>query len=174
MSSKESECYNTAMETMTPLYSPEDLRRLEKKEKITAVFCAALAVAALFACVTLCLLTTSRNAWRMELACIGIWTLAGWVVLYLRRFTVAEARLERQHAEMLSRGEAPETLRGRVTVTAEKLRIVGSIRITIVLLENESGTRRLKVCTSRARKLREAGENLTLYLSNGYIRGYSR
>ena len=162
------------MNTMIPLYGPEDLRRLDNRIRFTRCLCWALGLAALAVCVTMCCLTTTGSAGRLELCCIAVWTLAGWVVLYLRRFTVAEARLERQHAEMLSRGEAPETLRGRVTVTAEKLRIVGSIRITIVLLENESGTRRLKVCTSRARKLREAGEKLTLYLSNGYIRGYSR
>ena len=161
------------MENMTPLYSPEDLLRLERKIKYTRLFCWALAIGALIACVALCLRTNSGNAERMELVCIAIWTLAGWIVLYLRRFELVEARYERQHAEMLRNGEETETLRGRVTVTEERLKIVNSIRITTVLLENEGGKRRLKVCTSREKKLKAAGEELTLYLVSGYIAGYS-
>ena len=158
---------------MTALYGPGELSRLERKIRYTRILCWTLGLAALTACVVLCVKTDSGNADRMELACIGIWTVVGWLVLYLRRFTLAEARFERQHAGMLSQGEA-ETLRGRVTVTQERLRIVNSIRITIVLLENEEGKRRLKVCSSRARALREAGDVLTLYLVNGYIAGYAK
>ena len=108
----------------------------------------------------------------MELLCIAVWVPAGWVVLYLRRFVLLETRLELQHAKMLLREEA-ETLRGRVTVTKERLRIINSIRITMVELENEQGKRRLKVCTSREKTLKSAGEELTLWLVNGYIAGYS-
>ena len=158
---------------MTPLYSPEDLSRLERKIRNTRLFCWTLGLAALIACIVLCVLTDSGNAGRMEPACVAIWTIAGWLVLYLRRFTLAETRFERQHAGMLSQGEA-EKLRGRVTVTQERLRIVNSIRITIVLLENEEGKHRLKVCSSRAKALREAGDVLTLYLVNGYIAGYAK
>lgn len=164
--------YNKAMEKMTPVYSPEDLRRLEKKRRNTTLFCWLLGLAALGTCVALCALTRTANAERMELACIVIWTAAGWLILYLRRFVVTEAGYERQHAEMLRQGEA-ETICGRVTVTGERLRIIRSIRITSVLVENESGTRRLKLCTSRENKLKAAGDRLTLHVVNGYIAGYS-
>ena len=151
--------YNDPMENMTPLYSPGDLLRLEKKIETTRRFCWALGIAALIACVVLCLLTDSGNAWRTELSCIALWTAAGWIVLYLRRYTLSETRAERQHARMLLHPDGQsETLRGHVTVTEERLRIIGSIRFTVVLLENEDGTRRLKVCSSRAGKLRAAGE----------------
>ena len=165
--------YNDPMENMTPLYSPGDLLQLEKKIETTRRFCWALGIAALIACVVLCLLTDSGNAWRTELSCIALWTAAGWIVLYLRRYTLSETRAERQHARMLLHPDGQsETLRGHVTVTEERLRIIGSIRFTVVLLENEDGTRRLKVCSSRAGKLRAAGETLTLFLVNGYIAGY--
>ena len=159
------------MNKMTPLYSPEDCSRLDRKIQATRAVCCCLAAAALIACVTLCVLTDSANAGRNELACIAIWVLAGWVVLYLRRFTLKEARDERQHAEMLHSGDK-ETLRGRVTVTKERMRIVNSIRFTLVSVENEQGTRRLRVCTSREKKLRAAGDTLTLYVVNGYVAGY--
>ena len=160
------------VENMTPLYGPEDIRRLEQKRTISAVLCWLLGLGGLTVCVTLCALTNTGNARRMELLCIAAWALAGWVLLYLRRFVLRESRLELQHAHMLLQGEA-ETLRGRVRVTKERLRIIHSIRITIVELENESGKRRLKVCSSREKKLKAAGDELTLWLVNGYIAGYS-
>ena len=156
---------------MTPLYGPEDLRRLENKRRISTALCWLLGLGTLTVCVTLCALTNGGNAGRMELACILVWAIGGWVVLYLRRFVVRETRLELQHAEMLNAGEA-SAVHGRLTVTKERLRIVGSIRITMAELENEAGKRRLKFCTSREKKLRSAGEELTLYLVNGYIAGY--
>lgn len=157
---------------MTPLYSPEDIRRLERKVKSSRLLCWLLGLGALAACVLFCSLADSGSAEKMELACIVTWTLAGWLVLYLRRFVTVETKHELQHAGMLNSGEA-ETLRGRVTVTKERLRIVHSIRITIVQLENAEGVRRLKVCRSREKKLKAAGEELTLWLVNGYIAGYS-
>ena len=161
------------MENMTPLYSPEDLSRLEKKCKTIRALCWALGIGALIACVTLCLVTTSSNAGKTELGCILTWTLAGWIVLYLRRFTLSEARAELVHARMLAHADGEiETVSGRVTVTEERMRIIGSIRFTVVLLENADGKRRLKVCTSRAKKLKAAGTDLTLTLINGYIAGY--
>ena len=162
------------MNTMIPLYGPEDLRRLDNGIRFTRCLCWALGLAALAVCVTLCCLTTTGSAGRLELCCIAVWTLAGWVVLYLRRFVLAEGRYERLHAEMLNQGLAEaEALRGRVTVTAEKLHILRSIRITIVTMEDADGTHRLKVCRSRVKKLQAAGDELTLYLVNGYIAGYS-
>ena len=160
------------MENMTPLYGPEDIRALERKVKTSRLLCWLLGLGALAACVSCCALTNSGNAEKMELACIVTWTLAGWIVLYLRRFVTVETKHELQHAAMLNAGE-PETLRGRVTVTKERLRIIHSIRITIVQLENAEGAHRLKVCRSREKKLKAAGDELTLYLVNGYIAGYS-
>lgn len=161
------------MEKMTPLYGPEDLRRLENKRRISTALCWLLGLGTLAACVTLCALTNGGNAGRMELACILVWVIGGWVVLYLRRFVVRETRLELQHAEMLNSGEA-SAVHGLLTVTKERLRIVGSIRITMAELENEAGKRRLKFCTSREKKLKNAGEELTLYLVNGYIAGWAK
>lgn len=161
------------MENMVYLYSPEELSRLDRKIKAVGLFCRLLFVAALAACVLLCLGTNSANAREHELACIAVWTAAGWIVLYLRRFTLAEGRCERQHAQMLLSGE-PETLHGRVTVTEERLHILKSIRITVVTLEDGAGTHRLKVCRSREKKLRDAGEELTLFVVNGYIAGYAK
>ena len=159
------------MEMMTPIYSPEDLRQLEQKRTVSAALCWILGLGGFAVCVTLCALANTRNAQKMELHCIAVWVLAGWVVLYLRRFALQETRLELQHARMLAAGEA-ETVCGRVTVTKERLRIINSIRITMVELENEGGKRRLKVCTSREKKLKAAGDELTLYLVSGYIAGY--
>ena len=162
------------MENMTPLYSPEELSRLEKKCKTIRALCWALGIAALLGCGSLCLVTTSGNAEKTELACILTWTLAGWIVLYLRHFTLSEARAELRHANMLAHADGElETLSGRVTVTEERMRIIGSIRFTVVLLENAEGKRRLKVCSSRAKKLKAAGDELTLTLVNGYIAGYA-
>ncbi len=156
---------------MTPLYGPEDIRRLEQKRTISAALCWLLGLGGLTVCVTLCALTNTGNARRMELLCIAVWVLAGWVLLYLRRFVLRESLLELQHARMLLQGDA-EALHGRVRVTKERLRIVNSIRITMVELENKRNEPRPRVCAYREKPLRNAGEEQAIWLVNGYIAGY--
>lgn len=162
--------YNQDMETFA-LYSPEDLLVLEKKKRLTAAALAVIAGGGLVTCVVLCLCAGTANADVMEKATIAVSVIAGWVCLYLRRFSLADARHEIDHARMLLHGEG-EIFTGVLTVTKERLRITNSIRIRIVTLDRDGKTMRLKVIESRAARLEALnGRRVRVSIVNGYIAG---
>ena len=115
-------------------------------------------------------LFTDVPAARMELAVIGVSTLAGWIVIYCGMFTVAAARRELAHANMLHR-EARETVRGAVSVTDERVTIRQSITARRVEVAADGQTRRLLVCEARAAALAAAGASV-LYTVHGYVAAY--
>ena len=159
------------METIQKLYRPEDLPRLEKKIKRERRLIWALAGLTLAACILLACLTNTANAEEMELAAIVCSTVGGWLVIYRRLFGLLEARYELQHARYLL--ETPgDILRGRLSITKERLRIKNSIRIRILLLEDGEQTRRLKVNETRVKALRPwDGRQVTVELAGGYVAG---
>jgi len=159
------------MGTIVELYGAADLQRLENRIRRGRAAMLGLGVSALALLVALCCLTGTANARRMEAAAIAVSTVAGWILLYLRRFVVAEGRTELRHARMLGETEK-EILRGRVTVTQERVRIPGSIRLRRVLVETEAGTRRVSVNETRAAVLAAAGKELELHVANGYVAAY--
>ena len=152
-------------------YRPEDQDRLKTRETKARAWVWALAGLTLALCVLFCCLTNTANAGRMEIATLITSCVGGWLVIYGRTFGVQEARHEREHAAYLI--EAEQTaVRGRLTVTKERLRIRGSIRIRILLLEDGKATRRLKVNETKVRALRPYdGKTVTLILAGGYVAG---
>ena len=162
--------YNKNMETML-FYRPEDLDRLKTKEMQARTWVWALAGLTLALCVLFCFLTNTANASRMEIATLITSCVGGWLVIYGRTFGVQEARHEREHAAYLI-GEERTSVRGKLTVTKERLRIRGSIRIRILLLEDGKKTQRLKVNETKVRALRPYdGKTVTLVLAGGYVAG---
>ena len=159
------------MEHLNDLYRPEDLSRLEKKIKRERAWIWILAGATLALCVLFCCLTDSRNAGRMELAAEICSCLGGWLVIYRRIFGLQEAKHQREHVQHLL--EAPRTsLRGRLTITKERMRIKNSIRFRVLLLDDGEQLRRLKVNETRVRLLRPFdGKEVTLELADGYVAG---
>ena len=159
------------MDTIRDFYRPEDLIRLKTKRKRERVTVWALAGVTLVVCVLFCCLTTTRNAQRMELATLITSCLGGWLVIYRRVFGLQAARYEQEHAAYLLESERT-TLRGRLQITKERLRIKNSIRIRILLLDDGEETRRLKVNETRVRDLKPyEGKLVTLVLSGGYVAG---
>ena len=159
------------MEHLNDLYRPEDLSRLEKKIKRERAWIWILAGATLALCVLFCCLTDSRNAGRMELAAEICSCLGGWLVIYRRIFGLQEAKHQRDHVQHLL--EAPRTsLRGRLTITKERMRIKNSIRFRVLLLDDGEQLRRLKVNETRVRLLQPFdGKEVTLELADGYVAG---
>ena len=77
------------------------------------------------------------------------------------------------HAQMLRDSER-ETVRGRVEVSAEKLRIRNSIPFRNVIVEEEGKTRRVKVIETKAGDLEKAGKELELSVANGYAAAFRK
>lgn len=156
---------------IAPLYSPEDIRRLEKKKRRWTAALYIIAGAALVTCVALCLLTGTANAERMERAVIALSGGAGCVCLYLRRFTVAETRHEIDHARMLLGGKGDE-YEGVLSLSEERLRIVNSVAIRLVDLEENGKPHRLKVIETRVPRLASLESRaVRVRVVNGYIAG---
>ncbi len=156
---------------MMDFYRPEDLDRLKQKEKRERAWVWAFAGLTLSLCVLFCCLTTTANANRMELATLITSCVGGWLVIYRRLFGMLDAKHEREHAHYLLSAEK-RTVRGKLTVTKDRLRIRDSIRIRILLLEDGKKTQRLKVNENKVRALRPYdGKTVTLTLAGGYVAG---
>ena len=153
------------------LYSPEDIRRLEKKKKNISAALLITAVVTLAACVGLALLATTATAAAMERGVILLSGGLGCVWLYIRRFAAEETDHELAHARMLSGGEA-EAVRGTLTVTEERLHIRNSITFRTVLLEDGGRMHHLKIIENRVKALRPLeGRQVDADVVNGYIAG---
>ena len=159
------------MDTIQEFYRQEDLILLENKFKRERVTVWALAAVTLAVCVLFCCLTTTRNAARMELYAVIASTLGGWLVIYRRLFCMLAARHEREHAQHLLESEHT-VLRGRLTVTKERLRIKNSIRIRILQLENQDFVKRLWVNETQTPALKKwDGQQVTLLMAGAYVAG---
>ena len=152
------------------LYDDAAVTRLERRVRRWRWALRVLGAGALAVCVGLIARTGTANAARMELAVIGVSTLAGWIVIYCGVFVLTAARRELAHAGMLRREER-ETARGTVTVTGERVVIRNSITARRVEVSAEGKTHRLLVCESRAAALAAAGAT-ALHAAHGYVAAY--
>ena len=143
------------MNDKTELYRPEDPERLKKRRSAWLAAVCVIAAGALAACVLFCLLTGTANAMRMEISAIAVFTLAGWVDIYLLTFRVAALGREREHARRMLTGER-ETVRGRTELAAQTVRIRKSIAVRTVTVTGEERSTRLFVNAARAKALERA------------------
>ncbi len=159
------------MDTIKDFYRPEDLDRLKQKTRRERVWVWLLSGTTLALCVLFCCLTNTRNAGRMELATLICSCLGGWLVIYRRVFGLLDAKHEQEHARYLL-GAPRTSLKGKLGITKERLRIRDSIRIRILTLDDGEKLQRLKVNESQLRALRPYdGKTVTLLLAGGYVAG---
>lgn len=157
-----------AMKPVFDLYSPQDIKGLEQSYRRSRLAAALLAGMTLIACVTLCALTDTGNAERMERTAVLISVLGGWTVIALMKNVVSVRKHELSHARMLQEGER-SALEGTLSVSRERMHILGSIRFYPLVLQEGEEKRRSKVAASRAPRLRALeGKRVRLYTVNGY------
>ena len=164
--------YNEPMNDKSELYRPGEPERLKKRRSVWLTAVCVIAAGALVLCVLFCLLTGTANAMRMELSAIAVFTLAGWVDIYLLTFRVAALGREEDHVRRMLAGER-ETVRGRTELAARTVRIRKSIAVRTVTVREDGQTRRLFVNAARARSLEQAlggGERMCeLDVVSGYV-----
>lgn len=153
-------------DAIVELYSDDDLKRLRQKIGRWCTAHGILAAAALVACLIMVANTGTANAARMEMACVIVSTVAGWVILYGQMFVVTPCRRELRHALMLREGER-ERVKGVLSVTDERIAIRGSITVRKAEMRLGEETCRVLVCESRAQML-AAMNPAVLYIVNGY------
>ena len=147
--------YNEPMSTKTELYSPSDPERLKKKHDASLATVYAIAAVAVALCVVFCLRTGTANAMRMELLSVAVFTLAGWVDIYLLTFSVAVLKREREHAARMLAPER-EKVCGAVELGRETVRIPRSIAVRAITVTGEGRPRRLYVNAARCAALEQA------------------
>lgn len=155
-------------QSIVELYSDEEIERLRRRVRRHTVFVAALAAAALAACIAFAVLANTANAGQMELAAVLTSTLAGWVCIYDGTFIVGAGRKELAHADML-RTEPRTRLAGRVTVGKERLRIRGSVTVRLAEVDTgaEDGPQKIYVQENHAKLLQNAGVT-AVYTAHSY------
>ena len=157
------------------LYRPEDPERLKRRRRIWLTAVCAIAAGALIVCVLFCLLTRTANALRMELSAIAVFTVAGWVDIYLLTFRAAALGREEEHARRMLAGPR-ETVRGRTELAKQTIRIRKSIAVRAVTVREAGQTRRLFADAARADDLERAldGQERTCELDvvSGYVAAF--
>ena len=143
------------MNGKTELYRPEDIGTLKKKYHAWLTVVCLIAAAALAACVLFCLRTGTANALRMEILAVSVFTVAGWVDIYLLTFVVSALHREEEHAARMLAGDR-ETMGGKVELGRETIRIRKSIAVRSVTVSHGNETRRLFVNARRALPLERA------------------
>ena len=156
------------MNTVTELYSPEDLQRLRRQNRIWLAALLVFVLAALAACVFLCLRTTTLTAAAMQKRVIALSTLSGWAVIALWLELVLPRRREARHVAHMLRGER-ETIEGELTVTGTLLRIPRSA--PLLRAEMRSGDRvcGLTVSPRRAKRLGRTPRRMRVWTVFGCI-----
>ena len=156
------------MDTLTELYSLEDLHRLRKRTRIWRIALSCFGAGVLLACVILCALTGTANAARMERATILVSTLGGWTVIGLWSGIAAAGRREAAHANNMLTGPR-ETVSGLVTVTNQRVCIRGSITIRKVLVDTGEKTLRVNLNEARMKAFPAEPKRLTLCTVHNYV-----
>ena len=163
------------MNEKTELYRREEPAALNKRRRAWLAAVGVIAAGALTACVIFCLCTRTANALRMELSAIGVFTLAGWVDIYLLTFHVAALRREELHARRMLDGPR-ETVCGRTTLAEGTIRIRRSIAVRTVTVHGLERERRLYVNAARAgaleRALQGSERSCELDVVSGYVAAF--
>ena len=156
------------MNTVTELYAPEALERLRRKNRIWTVILAALACAALAACIILCATLETLNAQAVQRRIIAVSTLGGWLIIALWLNVVLPNRREAAHQAHMLEGER-ETDEGVLTVTGELQRIPKSAPLLRAELRSGERLRRISVSPKKAAMLGATPRRMKVWLVFGCI-----
>jgi len=155
---------------MKSLYHIEEAALFRHRAKRAELFCGVLMAAALAACVVLCTHARTSNAGKTELACILIFTLAGWIAIAVLTFAAASARREKKHLEGILKGERT-TAAGILRLVGKPDEIPGSVRLRHGELDTGSGVKRVNL---NLRLQNEVPRNrpIRVELVNGFIAAF--
>ena len=156
------------MNTVIELYTSAALARLRRRNRIWAFVLAALACAALIACVFLCARVGTLNAQSMLARIIAVSTLGGWLVITLWWNVLLPGRREAAHETHMLTGER-EADAGELTVTKELQIIPKSAPLLRAVLRDGARVRRLSVSPEKAALLPDAPRRVRVWTVYGFI-----
>jgi len=152
---------------MNGFYTSQEAKRWQRRAKNCLIFSAALIVLALGACIVMCLMVTTANAQKLQLAAVSLFTLAGWTDILLFFFVYAPARAQAEHiGGMLT--QEPLVHEGVLTLLPEVFRIPRSITVRKASLMTADGAISLSVSAALSRQLPQ-GKPLRVWTVRGFI-----
>lgn len=123
---------------MTFLYSPEKLKRTERREKTGRALVWGLSFVFLAACVFFCLNTRMGNEREMMTAAVVLSVLGGWTVMGIAFFYWLPARAEYRHMQGILEGQEEEA-EGVLRRTDSWFSIPRSVTVRRILLTQDGG-----------------------------------
>ncbi len=153
---------------MKSLYSATVCEHWEKRAKRCLLWCALSLLSGLLICLYLCTRVTTGNASALLVWTIGVFTLAGWISLWMLWFAYAPARAQVSHIRGMLEGETEEN-EGILHVLGEKVHIPRSIAIYKVALKCGDETQTYHVNAHFISQLPKNGTQVKVYTVRKFI-----
>ena len=159
---------------MTEFYSPQSAERLRKKRNMIIGLTAALAVCRLAACITMCCMTNTGNAARMQLyTCIT--AAAGGVVviaLYLNAVRTAVYKYRHEMTILKDMPAMSSSVCGTLTIETAVRQIPKSISVRRVTVNCGCRAEVLNIRAEHAPTLCKLKGSVRVTSVHGFITGY--
>lgn len=156
---------------MMEFYASDNVNAMRKKAKACFAWGWSALLIALIVCIFLCTRVRYGNADTLLLIVIGVFTLAGWIFLYLTQVVGKPARAEANHAESILRDAPGEYREGILQVEPMVLCLPGSIAARKITLKNADETVSLCLDEWFADKMPANGTFVRVLVIRGYVAG---
>lgn len=156
---------------MKRLYTPEASQHWQRRASLARIIGPGLVVLALIVCIVLCTMVNTANAQQMLFACMSIFTLAGWICIFLLYAVWAPARAQATHiAGMLE--QEPELYEGELTIHSDSFRIPKSVTVRKAALNTTDGVLSLSVSAALAEQFPANGTKVRVWTVRKFIVAY--
>lgn len=159
-------------EEIIELFQDKDIEEMQKRVRRQKLALMILALLALAVCLVLIFCTGTQNAPYMEIATVGVSTLAGWVIFYRAIYAIMPLKRELSHAQMLHE-EPREVVVGEVAITDERIFIRRGITARRLEVRGADRTAKVLMCESRLKILDGVGQ-ATFYTCHGYLAAFAK
>ena len=152
------------------LYSKDDIAIIDRKRKGWIAAAIAAAILTLAGCIFFCLRTNTLNAQTMLLYCIICSVLGGWVIISIVRFPIQDLKNAKKHTIAILNGTREE-VRGRFTLTDERIRIINGIAMYKVKAEDAGRESSLQLFEGKKKQF-SGVETDCVYSVHGFVAAY--
>ncbi len=153
---------------MIDLYSQADAERQNRRAKASLAASCALLSAALIVCAALCARVGTANAERMLYTVIGLFTLAGWIAIFLLRLICFPSAAVYRHMKSVL-GQEETELEGKLSLTSDEFQIPKGILVRKAALEGADETRMLNLDARFERKMPPRGTRVRVRVVRKFI-----
>ncbi len=156
---------------MIQLYSPARAVRMGRRARISLTAACALLLLALTACIALCARVNTRNAERMLLIVIGLFTLAGWAAILLLTLVYRPSAAGCRHMQSILSDEAEE-MAGKLVLTSALFQIPKGILVRRAALEDGDEKHTLNIYAHLAKQLPPSGTRVRVRVVRKFISAF--